>query len=45
VDEFDPETGDWKITKELSDKRHFVFAKAVDKVGNTKRAFTFFTVV
>lgn len=45
VDEFDPETGIWKITKELDDGRHFVFAKAIDKVGNTKRAFTFFTVI
>jgi len=31
--EFDSGTGTWKITKELDDGRHFVFAKAIDKVG------------
>jgi len=45
VDEFDPETGDWKITKELDDGRHFVFAKVFDNVGNKKRDFTHFKVV
>jgi len=43
--EFDSGAGTWKITKELDDGRHFVFAKAIDKVDNTKRAFTFFTVI
>ena len=44
VDEFDPETGEWKITLDLDNGRHFVFAKAIDKVDNKKRDFSFFTV-
>jgi len=44
VDEFDPETGEWKITLDLDNGKHFVFAKAIDKVDNKKRDFSFFTV-
>ncbi len=42
---FDSDTGTWKFPiDDLDDGRHFVFAKAIDNVGNIKRDFTFFTV-
>ena len=43
--DFDPNTGTWKFTINLDDGRHFVFAKAIDNVGNSKRDFVFFTIV
>ncbi len=43
---FDSDSGTWKFPIDgLDNGRHFVFAKAVDNVGNTKRDFTFFTVI
>jgi len=43
---FDSDTGTWKFPIDgLDNGRHFVFAKAVDNVGNTKRDFVFFTIV
>jgi len=37
--------GDWELTVNLNDGRHLVFVKAIDNVGNSKRDFTFFTVI
>jgi len=37
--------GDWELTLNLSDGRYVAFATVSDNVGNTKRAFTVFTVV
>ena len=43
---FDSDSGTWKFPIDgLDNGRHFVFAKAIDNVGNTKRDFTFFTVI
>ena len=36
--------GDWELTTALGDGRHLLFAKAIDKVDNSKRDFTIFTV-
>ena len=43
---FDSDSGTWKFPiDDLDNGRHFVFAKAIDNVGNTKRDFVFFTIV
>ena len=43
---FDSDSGTWKSPIDsLDNGRHFVFAKAIDNVGNTKRDFVFFTVI
>ena len=43
---FDSDTGTWKFPIDgLDNGRHFVFAKAIDNVGNFKRDFVFFTIV
>ena len=43
---FDSDSGTWKFPIDgLDNGRHFVFAKAIDKVGNEKRDFVFFTIV
>ncbi len=43
---FDSDSGTWKFPIDsLDNGRHFVFAKAIDNVGNSKRDFVFFTIV
>jgi len=43
---FDSDSGTWKFPiDDLDNGRHFVFAKAIDNVGNSKRDFVFFTIV
>ena len=43
---FDSDSGTWKFPIDgLDNGRHFVFAKAIDNVGNEKRDFVWFTIV